>query len=85
MMKLCFGLCLELGVFFWLFVLIVCLFPKGFCFLRQATLQRGGLASNLRYGYMGRDVDEKMCTGKKKFYLSPFRQEAWVVPRYSGT
>jgi len=28
---------------------------------------------------MGRDVDEKMCTGKKKFYLSPFRQEAWVV------
>ena len=27
---------------------------------------------------MGRDVDEKMC-GKKKFYLSPFRQEAWVV------
>jgi len=31
----------------------------------------------VRYGYMGRDVDEKMCTGKKKFYLSPFRQEAW--------
>lgn len=36
------------------------------------------------YGYMGRDVDEKMCTGKKKFYLSPFRQEEtskWVLDR----
>eukprot|EP00435_Cladocopium_sp_Y103_P074729 s7_g50.t2 len=36
------------------------------------------------YGYMGRDVDEKMCTGKKKFYLSPFRQEEtskWVIDR----
>jgi len=36
------------------------------------------------YGYMGRDVDEKMCTGKKRFYLSPFRQEEttkWVIDR----